>query len=214
MSSNTLEGVGKKLRRLRLKCGLTQLEAARSLNITKQTISQWEQGGAQPRIQNLTALATLYGVDPGTFYTGLEDDVGELDKARVRSGRSAMFLPILKMGQIGKVETENNKQRLRATADDIPANAFFVEIDDDANAPRFLPGDLIAIAPEFEARPGQMSLAPAKVKPLFRRYLPVAAETFEGAQLTADNPRWPKLLMRATDKIVGTMIEHISRHHG
>jgi len=50
------------LRRLRKQAGLSQEDVARRLFISRQSVSKWENGGAEPGIEHLKALAVLYGV--------------------------------------------------------------------------------------------------------------------------------------------------------
>ena len=47
---------------LRKAAGLSQESIAEKLNVTRQTVSRWEQGSAVPSADNLKALAAFYGV--------------------------------------------------------------------------------------------------------------------------------------------------------
>ena len=51
-----------KLTSLRKEKGLTQLELAEMLDVSRQAISRWEVGTALPSIENLRTLSKLYGV--------------------------------------------------------------------------------------------------------------------------------------------------------
>ena len=51
-----------KLSQLRKEKGLTQLELAEMLNISRQAVSRWEVGTAIPALDNLVILSELYGV--------------------------------------------------------------------------------------------------------------------------------------------------------
>lgn len=51
-----------KLSRLRKEKGLTQLELAEALNVSRQAVSRWEVGTAVPALDNLVSLSGLYGV--------------------------------------------------------------------------------------------------------------------------------------------------------
>lgn len=51
-----------KLSSLRKRQGLTQLELAEKLNVSRQAISRWEVGTAVPTTDNLKVLSNLYGV--------------------------------------------------------------------------------------------------------------------------------------------------------
>lgn len=50
------------LRQNRLRCGLTQEVVAEALNVSRQAVSKWETGSAEPTAANLLALAQLYGI--------------------------------------------------------------------------------------------------------------------------------------------------------
>lgn len=50
------------LQQLRKAAGLSQEDVAKQLFVSRQSVSKWENGGAEPGIENLKALAKLYGV--------------------------------------------------------------------------------------------------------------------------------------------------------
>lgn len=51
-----------KLVSLRKQKGLTQMDLAERLNISRQAVSRWESGAAVPSTDNLKVLSNLYGV--------------------------------------------------------------------------------------------------------------------------------------------------------
>lgn len=51
-----------KLTGLRREKGLTQLELAEAVHVTRQAVSRWEVGASVPTTENLAALSRLYGV--------------------------------------------------------------------------------------------------------------------------------------------------------
>lgn len=51
-----------RLAALRQEKGLSQVELAERLNVTRQAISKWETGTAVPSIDNLIGLSRLYGI--------------------------------------------------------------------------------------------------------------------------------------------------------
>lgn len=63
-----------KLVTLRKKKGLTQMDLAERLNVSRQAISRWEVGAAVPSTDNLKVLGDLYGVQIDYL---LNDDVKE-----------------------------------------------------------------------------------------------------------------------------------------
>lgn len=54
--------LGERLQQLRQRNGLSQEEVAQKLFLTRQSVSKWENGQAEPGVENLKALARLYGV--------------------------------------------------------------------------------------------------------------------------------------------------------
>ena len=54
----------------RKKQGLSQIELAEALEVSRQTVSKWETGVALPSAENLLALSRLYGVPVDELLTG------------------------------------------------------------------------------------------------------------------------------------------------
>ena len=54
--------LNEKIKELRLLNGFNQVELAKRLGLTKQTISNWENNNIQPSIEMLEALADLFSV--------------------------------------------------------------------------------------------------------------------------------------------------------
>jgi len=67
---------GQRLRDLRKRRGLTQLQVAIELGVEKSSVSRWESGGVFPR-DNINGLAALYQTDPEYISFGIEtvDDI-------------------------------------------------------------------------------------------------------------------------------------------
>lgn len=53
--------MGEKLKRLRLRAGLTQRELAEAMHVTQGAVYQWEKGLKRPRVGHLKALADFFG---------------------------------------------------------------------------------------------------------------------------------------------------------
>ena len=64
-----------KLRKLRKKSGFTQEELALKLNVTRQTISNWERGYSIPDFENLKVISTFYKVPISYFMDDKEHEV-------------------------------------------------------------------------------------------------------------------------------------------
>ena len=54
--------IGKKLKNARIEAGLTQEKAAEKINVSRQTISKWENEKSYPDIISVIALSDLYSV--------------------------------------------------------------------------------------------------------------------------------------------------------
>ena len=64
--------LGEALKDHRQRCGMTQEYVAESLGVSRQAVSKWETGAAEPSTSNLLALAKLYGVDAGDLLRGVQ----------------------------------------------------------------------------------------------------------------------------------------------
>ena len=72
------------IRELRVQCGLSQVEFARRMNVTKQCVSNWENDNVLPSIEMLVKMADYFRVstdqllgrerDDGLSLAGLTDE--------------------------------------------------------------------------------------------------------------------------------------------
>ena len=53
---------GNRVKSLRQSLGLNQIEFGKTLNVTKQSVSNWENGNIQPSIDMLIKIAELFSV--------------------------------------------------------------------------------------------------------------------------------------------------------
>ena len=56
--------LGEVLKEHRLRCAMTQEFVAEAMGVSRQAVSKWENGTADPSTSNLLKLAQLYGVAP------------------------------------------------------------------------------------------------------------------------------------------------------
>lgn len=63
--------LGERIHELRLHRGWSQVDLAKRLNVTKQTISNWENENIQPSIEMLIRLSQIFGVTTD-YMLGLE----------------------------------------------------------------------------------------------------------------------------------------------
>ncbi|MBM6987275.1 XRE family transcriptional regulator [Lactobacillus delbrueckii subsp. lactis] len=63
--------IGKYLRDLRRRRGMSQQELALALGVSKQTISNWEVGRKVPRMKAVEKIANIFGVSRNSVLAGL-----------------------------------------------------------------------------------------------------------------------------------------------
>ena len=56
--------LGEVLKDHRMRCSMTQEFVAEALGVSRQAVSKWENGTAEPSTSNLLKLARLYGISP------------------------------------------------------------------------------------------------------------------------------------------------------
>ena len=76
--------LSKKLKHLRKQKGLSQLELAEKLQVSRQAVSGWEAGSSRPSTDNLKSLGALYDV-PLEYL--LNDDALELMRVNLNDGQ-------------------------------------------------------------------------------------------------------------------------------
>lgn len=64
--------LNERIRKLRLERNLSQVDLAKKLNVTKQSVSNWENDNIQPSIEMLVKLAEAFSVSTD-YLLGLED---------------------------------------------------------------------------------------------------------------------------------------------
>ena len=58
------KSLGEVLKEHRTRCNMTQEFVAEALSVSRQAVSKWENGTADPSTSNLLKLAKLYGISP------------------------------------------------------------------------------------------------------------------------------------------------------
>lgn len=111
-----------KLARLRKSNGLSQLDLAEKLSVSRQAISKWEVGTAVPTTDNLRVLSELYGVSIDYLLSDdaemlnkirtedkLSDEIDKKRKKHVRIGLLACILVIVALLFVGIAIAYQNK---------------------------------------------------------------------------------------------------------
>lgn len=70
---------GKKVKRIRIKNGLTQMELGAKIGKSKQWISAFERGNIRLNLDVAVQLATVLGVAPAIFLPGRSKNIGQME---------------------------------------------------------------------------------------------------------------------------------------
>lgn len=145
---------GDKLRSLRTKAGLTQLDIAEKLDVSAAAIGAWENGRAKPRLTKLGQLADL-------FDTTVADLMGEDATETAISGTSRM-VPLLGFAHMGEPCDEGNladEVEVPASIADAHPRGFMVHAQGGCMDNRFPHDALLLVDPDMEPVNGQPVLA-------------------------------------------------------
>lgn len=145
---------GDKLRSLRTKAGLTQLDIAEKLDVSAAAIGAWENGRAKPRLTKLGQLAELLG-------TSAADLMGEDATEAAISGTSRM-VPLLGFAHMGEPCDEGNladEVEVPASIADAHPRGFMVHAQGGCMDNRFPHDALLLVDPDMEPVNGRPVLA-------------------------------------------------------
>lgn len=145
---------GEKLRSLRTKAGLTQLDIAEKLDVSAAAIGAWENGRAKPRLTKLGQLAELLG-------TSAADLMGEDASEAAISGASRM-VPLLGFAHMGEPCDEGSladEVEVPASIAEAHPRGFMVHAQGGCMDNRFPHDALLLVDPDMEPMNGQPVLA-------------------------------------------------------
>lgn len=74
--------LGEVLKEHRVRCKMTQEFVAESLGVSRQAVSKWETGTADPSTSNLLALAKLFGISAEELLRSVEQEGPEAENAK------------------------------------------------------------------------------------------------------------------------------------
>lgn len=145
---------GEKLRSLRTKAGLTQLDIAEKLDVSAAAIGAWENGRAKPRLTKLGQLAELLG-------TSAADLMGE-DAAETAISGTSRMVPLLGFAHMGEPCDEGtlaDEVEVPASIADAHPRGFMVHAQGGCMDNRFPRDALLLVDPDMEPVNGQPVLA-------------------------------------------------------
>lgn len=159
---------GEKLRSLRVKAGLTQLDIAEKLDVSAAAIGAWENGRAKPRLTKLGQLAELLG-------TSAADLMGETTEPVRPNGAQYVTLPVLVAGHAGEFTDEFGPDEVA----DVPTSvlervndpdAYLMRVRGSCMNRRFADGENALLSPRCEPRNGDAVAAEYNGEMILRSY--------------------------------------------
>lgn len=190
--------IGLRIKEARSAKGWTQQRLADTLNVTVQSVSQWETGRTQPEIDRLIALAGILDVHWDWLKTGeIKNDLKTYYSFGLEKDIMDRLAPIV---EVGKIE-HHLKFGFSLRPDDLDEstiicrysavlNLFAVILDNDDMAPTFKAGDMIICDSGISIRPGDYVFARPWVQdePIFRRVSSIALNKKESLIATLSAP--------------------------
>lgn len=145
---------GEKLRSLRTKAGLTQLDIAEKLDVSAAAIGAWENGRAKPRLTKLGQLAEL-------FDTTIAELMGE-EAEPVPFRASGTMMPLLGCAHMGEPCDEDSLSEMVEVPSDVAErhpNGFLVHAQGDCMDELFPHDCVMLVDPDMEPVNGKPVLA-------------------------------------------------------
>ena len=84
-----MTSVGENIKNIRKKNNITQEELAEKLNVTRQAVSNWENGKSEPDIETLTNIAQIFDISIDELVDGIPKGIKEL-----RGKKSHLYIGI------------------------------------------------------------------------------------------------------------------------
>lgn len=93
MKGGKLLNIGKRLKDARIESGYTQEQVAEQLDVSRQTISSWENGRTFPDIVSVVSLSDIYDVSLDVLIKGDEKMLEHLEESTniVKSNKKLLF---------------------------------------------------------------------------------------------------------------------------
>ncbi|HJC22432.1 MAG TPA: helix-turn-helix domain-containing protein [Candidatus Eisenbergiella merdavium] len=80
------KSLGELLKENRLRCKMTQEFVAETLGVSRQAVSKWENGTADPSTSNLLALSRLFGISAEELLKSVNEETKREDRMEEGSG--------------------------------------------------------------------------------------------------------------------------------
>ena len=100
---SAMRQIGKNIKKYRAQMGMTQDQLAEKLHVTRQAVSNWENGKTQPSIETLTAMGELFGVSVEMLIYGKTGKMplpvgGDVGAGAIFGGLFLLFMTVFLLG--------------------------------------------------------------------------------------------------------------------
>ncbi|EJG4482955.1 TPA: helix-turn-helix transcriptional regulator, partial [Enterococcus faecalis] len=92
LSTEVFMNTGEKIRKYRMEKNLSQVELSSILLVSRQTISNWENGRTRPEMENLVLISNFFDVPLEVF---LSEDISEIKKQHTEFTFTAKIIFII-----------------------------------------------------------------------------------------------------------------------
>ena len=196
--------ISSRVRNLRAKLGMTQLQLAEIVGVAQNSIQKIESGDTKnPR--NIERLAEVLQTTPEFLRFG----VGDIDNATVVAS-AGNYLPLISMVQAGVWTDIQEVAPLDVELYPCPIKcskrSFIVKVEGESMLPDFKPGDLIYVDPEVQVENGSYVVARLddENQATFKQLIIDGNKKY----LKALNPDWPNkfIAINGNCTIVGKVV--------
>lgn len=175
------------------------------MDVSPQTVSEWERNKYYPEADKLVLLASNVGSNVNWLLGGTDGPVPGLASAE---GRLVSKIPFDELGGFDPFHPPKVEREKVFTHFPCGKHSFQFTINDRSNAEDYVPGDSVIIDPELPPTPGDMVLMIVGGAPLFRRYRPRGG----AVELVPLNSDWEVLSVEGGGaRMLGTMTERAQR---
>lgn len=206
--------LGNRLKEARERSGMAVSQIAESLEVSTQSIYQWEAGETAPRRHRFAQLAQLYGVSATWLQMGIDDEEKKKEPAppsvlSLAVGPDNALVPLVPLDEIEgfwKSKAKAGSRKRFATHFHCSKESVATVMQDQSMIPLLERGDLLIVDPEERPLPGDLVLCRiAGDNPSIRRYRVLPGGKIE---LVAYHEDWPSLVVEASEaQIIGVVTE-------